>query len=236
MCHFFENDEWVSSDGMKLARRYAAAAQLQDGKLLVSGGYNNAGSINSVEILTENGWESNTPSLPVTIEVHCTVTVNSTTVMVIGGEQDGLTSGKTFYFTLGDESWIEGPELKYKRYRHTCGKVRRDKESQDMSIVVAGGWGESFLASVEILDEGSNEWRTGPELPFGVRYSQMVEDPNGGVIVIGGESPEVDYLDTLLQLPNGGQDAVWTMMVQKMKTGRDHHTAFLIPDIFVDCS
>jgi hypothetical protein len=217
---------------MNSVRIYAAAAQLQDGKLLVTGGYDGS-YLNSAEILTEEEWESNIPSLPVSIAYHCMVTVNSTTVMAIGGWQNGQYSGKTFFFTFGEESWTEGPELKNKRGYYSCGKIRRNKESQEMSIIAAGGWdGSSRLSSVEILHEGSNEWQTGPELPFGIDESQMVEDQNGGVVLIGG----VGNLDTLYQLPHGGQDAVWTKMEQKMKTGRSTHTAFLIPDNIVDCS
>ncbi len=238
-CYSLENNEWISSDSMNSVRAYAAAAQLQDGKLLVTGGVVGSGSyLNSAEMLTEEGWESNIPSLPVTIAAHCMVTVNSTTVMVIGGEQNRQDSGKTFYFTFGDESWTEGPELKNKRSYHSCGKIRRNKESQEMSIIVAGGSvsGSSYLSSVEILDEGSNEWQTGPELPFGIEGSQMVEDQNGGVVLIGGRSSSGEYLDTLYQLPHRGQDAVWTKMEQKMKIGRKEPTAFLVPDNVVNCS
>jgi hypothetical protein len=237
-CYSLENNEWVSSASMNSVRDYAAAAQLQDGKLLVTGGYDGPRSfLNSAEMLTEEGWKSNIPSLPVTIYAHCMVTVNSTTVMAIGGYQNGLISGKTFYFTFGDESWTEGPELKNKRGWHSCGKIRRNKESKEMSIIVAGGqYVSSYLSSVEILDDGSNEWQTGSELPYGVRLAQMVEDQNGGVVLIGGQSSSVDNLDTLYQLPHGGQDAVWTKMEQKMKTGREQHTAFMVPDNIVDCS
>jgi hypothetical protein len=238
-CYSLENNEWISSFSMKSVRVSAAAAQLQDGKLLVTGGYDGSGSdLNSAEMLTEEGWESNIPSLPVTIHRHCMVTVNSTTVMIISGTQNGQNSGKTFYFTFGEESWTEGPELKNKRRYHSCGKIRRNKESQEMSIIVTGGYvgGSSRLSSVEILDEGFNEWQTGPELPFGIFSSQMVEDQNGGVILIGGYSPSVGNLDTLYQLPYGGQDAVWTKMEQKMKIKRNEHTAFLVPDNIIDCS
>ncbi len=228
---------WVTSASMNSVRVNAAAAQLKDGKFFVTGGYNGSYHINSAEMLTEEGWESNIPALPVTILDHCMVTVNSTTVMVIGGYQNGQGySGKTFYITFGEESWTKGPELKNKRLYHSCGKIRRNKESQEMSIIVAGGDdGSSKLSSVEILDEGSNEWQTGPELPFGIGNSQMVEDQNGGVVLIGGRRIGVT-LDTLYQLSHGGQDAVWTEMEQKLKTGRQQHTAFLIPDNIVDCS
>ncbi len=245
-CYSLENNEWVSSASMNSVRYIAAAAQLEDGKLLVTGGYVSYGSyLNSAEMLTEEGWYSNIPSLPVTIQGHCMITVNSTTVMVIGGRQNGQISGKTFYFTSGEESWTEGPELKNNRRDHSCGKIRRNKESQEMSIIVAGGFDKDYpyLSSVEILDEGSNEWQTGPELPFGIDESQMVEYQNGGVVLIGGRSlplrgwlTSAGTLDTLYQLPHGGQDAVWLNMEQKMKTGRNKHTAFLIPDNIVDCS
>ncbi len=238
-CYSLENNEWVSSASMNSVRAYAAAAQLKDGKLLVTGGIDASGStiFNSAEMLTEEGWESNIPFLPVTIARHCMVTVNSTTVMVIGGRQNGQYSGKTFYFTFGEESWTDGPELKIKRYGHSCGKIRRDKDSQEMSINVAGGSDDSsILSSVEILHEGSNEWQTGPELPFGIDFSQMIENQNGGVVLIGGLSSSVSNLDTLYQLPHGGQDAVWTKMEQKLETGRRFHTAFMVPDNIVDCS
>ncbi len=237
-CYSLENNKWISSASMNSVRVLAAAAQLQDGKLLVTGGKDDFDSYhNSAEMLTEEGWESNIPSLPVTIYGHCMVTVNSTTVIAISGYQNDQYSGKTFYYTFGEESWTEGPELKNKRRSHSCGKIRRNKESQEMSIIVAGGYnGNSYLSSVEILDEGSNEWQTGPELPFGIWLFQMVEDQNGGVFLIGGSSSSVYKLDILYQLPHGGQDAVWTKMEQKMKTERRDHTAILVPDNIADCS
>ncbi len=256
-CHSLENNEWVSSDSMNLVRVEATAAQLQDGKLLVTGGKNGSHYISSAEMLTDVGWESNIPSLPVTINGHCMVTVNSTTVMVIGGIQNSQSSGKTFYFTFGEECWTEGPKLKYRRGHHSCGRIRSGKESQKMSIIVAGGSSFlssvdivkiladvaggsidelSFLSSVEILDEGSNKWQAGPELPFEIRFSQMVEDQNGGVVLVGGQSPSVSKLENLYKLPHAGRDAVWTKMQQKLKTGRKEHTAFLVPDNIVECS
>ncbi len=92
------------------------------------------------------------------------------------------------------------------------------------------------MLSVEILDEGSNEWQTGPEDPSEIVGSQMVEDQNGGVVLIGGLSSSVGILNTLYQLPHGGKDAVWKKMEQKMKTGRYWHTAFMVPANTVDCS
>jgi hypothetical protein len=236
-CYSLENNEWVSSDTMNSLRVYAGAVQLLDGSILVTGGRTNTAAHNSAEILTEEGWENEIPTLPVSIKGHCIVAINSTTVMIISGFNNDQISRKTFYFTFGEESWTEGPELKYARIAPCCRRIRRDKDSQEMSIIVAGGFdGSSYLSSIEILDEGSNEWKTGTELPFGMYSSQMVEDQNGGIILIGGYSSSKEKFDTLYQLPHGGLDAAWTKLEQKLKTGRYFHTAFLVPDHIVDCS
>jgi hypothetical protein len=222
---------------MSKKRYLAAAAQLHDGRLMVTGGNNITIYLNSSEIYGEEKWESKVPALPVTFYAHCLVTVNSTTVIAIGGKQNERTSGKTYYFTFGEESWTEGPEMKFKKHGQSCGKIRRNKDSQEMSIIVAGGaYGNDYLSSVEILDSGSNEWRTGPELPSTSVFSKMVEDQKGGVVLIGGYYPSNPSPDALYQLPHGGQDAVWTKMEQKLKIGRQSHTAFLVPDSSVDCS
>ena len=156
--------------------------------------------------------------------------------MAIGGIQNSQLSGKTFYFTFGQDIWTEGPELKIKRGYQSCGRIRREKASLEMSVIVAGGYDGSILSSVEILHEGSIEWQKGPELPFGIYGSQIVEDRNGGVVLTGGASASTVMLDTLFQLTHGGSDAKWTRMEQKMQIERQYHTAFLVPDEIVDCS
>jgi hypothetical protein len=237
-CYTLKNNEWVFSNSMNSVRAYAASAQLDGSKLLVTGGSSGT-FLNSTEMLTDQGWETKIPFLPVNIVNHCMVTVNSTTVMVIGGWQNYQYSVKTFYLTIGDQNWTQGPDSKISRRLHSCGRIRRDNFSQEMTIIVAGGYHDGvspILSSVEILNKSSNEWQSGPELPFNIDLSQMIEDQKGGVVLVGGRSSLYDKLDTLYQLPHGGQDAVWTKMEQKLKTGRDYHTAFLVPDNIVDCS
>ncbi len=92
------------SDRMLVRRNYAAAAQLKDGKILVAGGYDGPEYLKSTEMLAEGGWESRVPPLPVTIAHHCMLTVNLTTVIVVGGTQNGQISGRTFYFLLDQKT------------------------------------------------------------------------------------------------------------------------------------
>ncbi len=239
-CFSFENNGWISSGSMTSARSNAAVVQLQTGQLFVTGGLNGPNFLSSAETFTEQGWQAKVPSLPIPIGYHCMVEVNSTTVLIIGGYQSGQRSAKTFYLSTKDQSWTAGPDMKTPRYIHSCGRIKKDNASQAASIIVVSGVGDGFvtLTSVEILDEGSNSWRTGPELPIPIVLTQMVNDLNGGVVLVGGYTynPNFGLLNTLWQLPHGGNDAVWTLMAQKLKTSRYRHTAFLVPDSIATCS
>ncbi len=123
----------------------------------------------------EKEWKTLPQSFPVTNYYHCSVLVNSTTVWIIGGMQNNEISSNTFYFNAKTGIWTEGPPMKTKRSSPSCGQIRRGNQSQELSILVAGGFYGSQLSSVEILDLGSNEWRKGPDLPYGIGLSQMVE-------------------------------------------------------------
>jgi hypothetical protein len=237
-CYSFESNRWSSLGSMTSARSNAAVVQLQSGQLFVTGGLNGTNYLSSSEILTEQGWQAKVPSLPITFGYHCMVEVNSTTLLVIGGIQNGQRSAKTFYLSTKDLSWTVGPEMKTPRNIHSCGRIKKDNASQGTSIIVVGGFGDNweYLTSVEILDEGSNSWRSGPELPIPIDLSQLVNDPNAGVVLVGGYDPYWGFLSTLWQLPHGGNDAVWMQMVRKLKIPRYRHTAFLVPDSITSCS
>jgi hypothetical protein len=245
-CFSLEGTKWVYSQSLKTARYLVGISSSpypsKSQKFFVTGGYDGgySGGLNTAEVLTEQGWETLPQILPVTIYSHCHVLVNATTVLVIGGAQNGSRPSKsTFYFNTENEVWTKGPELKKERESHSCGRIRRNSNSQELSIIVAGGIVDlNWLSSVEILDPGSNEWRKGPELPFGISDAAMVEDQKGGVLLVGGgaEYANGQYLDTLFQLPHAGEDATWTHMEQKLKSARSQHVAFLVPDSIAKCS
>jgi hypothetical protein len=249
-CFALADNEWIVSPSLRVPRAFAAVSPSpypsRSQKFFVTGGLNDLFNHNTAEVLTEQGWKTLPQSLPVTIFGHCSVLINSTTVMVIGGLQNKIMSSKTFYFNTENEVWTEGPQLKNKRADLSCGRIRKNSQSQELSVIVAGGWnGAKILSSVEILDLGSNEWRKGSDLSFGIDHAKMVEDLNGGVILVGGRSVpnpgDEDsqlkyYLDTLFQLPHGEANAEWTQMQQKLKYPRFDHVAFLVPDNIVNCS
>ena len=91
----------------------------------------------------------------------------------------------------------------------------------------------SRLASSEILDEGSSEWRKGPDYPVGISSPSLIEYPDGGVILLGGDS-DLTNENKFYYLEHA--NSRWVEMPQKLKIGRQSAIAFLVPDEITNCS
>jgi len=238
-CYYLESNQWIPASSLNSERAFASISSSpypsEPHKLLIAGGRDSTSPyLSSAEVLTEHGWEIFSQTLPVKICYHCTVLVNSTTIMLIGGYQNNEYSANTFYLNTENNVWVEGPALKYKRAPASCGRIRKDSQSEEFSIVVVGGFnGMSKLASVELLDDGAKNWRDGPEFPHKIFGPKLVEDPNGGVVLVGVELPSSNFGDELYQLQHANSE--WTKMEQKLKNGRDGHSTFLVPDDVVEC-
>ena len=199
----------------------------------ITGGY----EYSDVKILTKRGWTYGAPDLPVISMHNCMVVRSSTKIFLIGGRQDESFAKKdTYYFDTTNPHWYSGPALKVGREDHSCARIRTNSSSNQYSVIVVGGSDYGKLASVEILDEGTREWRNGPDLPYGITKAALVEDPTGGVILVGGTSDDAKYLQTLFRLSDAGDDAKWIEMPQILKLGRYGHNAFLVPDDVATCS
>ena len=234
-CYNYENGNWNQGISMNEGRYLAASLSIFQG-LLVTGGTGSAQ--NSSEIQTSDGWQYFLPSLPVNIFFHCMVQINSTTIMVIAGAQNGNYSAvQTFLLETGKDDWIEGPPLLSGRHAQSCGKIRQSIDNPQLSVIVVGGHdGSKDINSTEILDVGASEWRRGPDLPEGISCSELLEEPSGSILLIGGQRSSPYVTSDIFRLPHAGEDAEWELLPQRLQTARRYHTAFFVPDEIVDCS
>jgi hypothetical protein len=83
-----------------------------ESSMIVSGGYNTeVGPLDTIEIRTLNGWISTNTTIPSTVYSHCTMYINESTVILIGGVQPAYSySPKTYFLTNG--VWSNGPGIK----------------------------------------------------------------------------------------------------------------------------
>ena len=173
--------------------------------------------------------------MPLSNREHCMVQVNLTTVMIIGGMNSSFHDA-TYLFNSVTEKWMPGPPLQKARRAQNCARIKTQNKQPYFSIIVAGGYDDTFLSSVEILDDVNGNWRYGPPLPVPLCYGALVEDPAGGVIMVGGYNAEVAYHDTLYRLPHAGPDASWFKMPQRLQNARRFHVSFLVPEGLANCT
>ena len=79
-------------------------------------------------------------------------------------------------------------------------------------------------------------WSFGPELPFSWSYGQLVEDPHGGIVLLGGETSKKTYSNALFRLPHVGDGAKWIELPQKLSIGKTYFIALLVSDDFANCT
>ena len=133
--------------------------------LWVTGGYNDSdGHLKSTEIIQRDGTIVAGPDLPVALQCHTITAIREDEkYMLIGGYSGQYHKSTYYHYKTSNDSndpWLEGPDLKEARAGHTAGLIF-DKVNHTQYTVVVGGYNGSYLRSVEILKEGSNEWTQG---------------------------------------------------------------------------
>jgi len=74
----------------------------------------------------------------------------------------------------------------------------------------------------------------GVSMPFALSKSVLVEDPYGGIILVGGETLLTSEGTALLRLKN--LQASWEILPQVLGNGRRFHSALIIPSNYTTCT
>ncbi len=83
-----------------------------------------------------------------------------------------------------------------------------------------------------LVADANQKWYTGPTLQKPISYAAMVKHPDGGIVLIGGQSGNV-LLNTIYYLQNAYSE--WKETTQKLLTFRRFHTALLVPRSMSTC-
>ncbi len=184
-CYILRNDSWIETYPLSDSKAYMAISPSpfldddESNRFFISGGFNRI-ELDTLEVLTKNGWEDIKQDLPVNVSRHCMVLLNQTTVFVIGGyNRETLFSNEAYFLNSDTGVWSAGPRLNIGRHDHSCGRIRIESGSLEKSVIVVGGYEGNFSSSVEILNVKTLTWEFGPELPFGIEEAALVEDPSG---------------------------------------------------------
>ena len=119
------------------------------------------GSSTSSQItsLTENKVAAG-PEIPLAINAHCMVRLNSTTVAVLAGMDlsPWINNKRMWYYHVQDDQWVDGPSMRVGRRWAGCGTF---KYGDSTYILVVGGTDAEDGKSVEMLNTRGNAWVDG---------------------------------------------------------------------------
>ena len=62
----------------------------------------------------------------------------------------------------------------------------------------------------------------------------MLEDGQGGLLLIGGRLDSFERLDTIYRLTDGATE--WELLDQRLKTYREYPVVMVVPERLADCS
>ncbi len=89
----------------------------------------------------------------------CMVAVGEDRVLMLGGNINALATNRTFSLDLKADRWTELESMNERRAYPACGVVY--EKSVARAVVVAGGSGDAYHDTADILDLKTMRWRIG---------------------------------------------------------------------------
>ena len=162
-CYYLAQDATFheATYSLQTKRFYASSVALPNGTFVVTGGIDqNNNRLKTIEIIDTVNGDVSVPqqTLPESISGHCSILVNESVILIIGGDRSGSYSRKTTFFDLQSLKSTPGPEMRIARAGFGCATMTS-------KVIVAGGWlsSSTLTETSEILDLESNNpsWQTG---------------------------------------------------------------------------
>jgi hypothetical protein len=177
---------FTTTGSMNTVRVYHSATLLEDGNVLITGGYGGTGStIASAEIYDTNSgtFSYTTGSMSWNRIYHTATLLNDGTVLISGG-QDGFPFAEIY--NPGTKTFSTTGEMSASRHRHTATLL-----SDGKVLVVGGAQDGEFgnpIASAEIYDPATGTFHPtgGMSIPRADHTATLLS--NGKVLITGGRS------------------------------------------------
>ena len=222
--------KWIATGSLNVARSGHTATLLQNGKVLVAGGYGSDGYIGSAELYDPaNGTWNLTGSMSVPRVLHTATLLSGGKVLVTGGDTGTSppTFGRTNTAELYDPAtgaWTRTGNLSAVASWNTATLL------QNGNVLVAGGFDSDNVGLAELYDPATGMWSLTGSL-ITARYGQTATLLQDGRVLAARGSDDGDLASTLasaeLYDPAAG---TWSATPHASAAGSVLHTATLLPN------
>ena len=117
--------------------------------------------------------------------------------------------------------WSDGPTMEHKRYDHACTTISGNKDLTGGVIVVGGEYSDD---SVEILEFGSDRWKTVGKSPLANLYGNTVIQASSPEYILYSVGGAVGYSDYVKGIYGLTHSYTWTL-VGNLTYPRSSHTS-----------
>jgi large repetitive protein len=227
---------WDPTGALEIGAIHPTATLLQNGKVLLAGGYNPSRLYNSSyrpvsksQVFDETtGLWSLTSNLAKARTYHAATLLKDGRVLVTGGDVYAVAGGDDVYSELFDPTsglWSRAADISKKRIGHTSTRLL------DGRVLIAGG----NDASAEIFNPNTNTWVSTANMNHARSSHTATLLPNGKVLLVGGNTLDPTTFEDIIVAVNAAAElfdpatGTWSFTGPVAQVRGDHQ-ATLLPD------
>jgi Tol biopolymer transport system component len=208
---------WTSAGSINDTRTSHTATLLQNGKVILAGGYGSGGFTAEIYDPLTNQWSS-TGDLNEPRFGHTATPLMNGKVLVTGGANATGYLASTELYDPATRTWSRAASLPAALFDHTATLLNSGK------VLLAGGYDNANASNVTALfDPITNKWTSGI-LPSGRIYHTATLLQNGKVLLVGGFGNSGFLASSVLYDPASNS---W-IVAASMSRARQNHRATLL--------